>query len=94
MTTRSLTFVLAALFAFTGAVAQAHVSPALDDQQRLLNRDLRSLEDDPFEVYRCHLRLDNESSESVVRSNGTSNAEICLLPTPPIQITPNLAIEA
>jgi hypothetical protein len=94
MTARSLTFVLAALFVFTGAVAQAHVSSVLDDQQRLLNRDLRSLEDDPFKVYRCYLRLDNESSESVVRSNETHNPEICLLPTPPQQITLNLAVEA
>ena len=94
MTTRSLMFVLAALFAFTGAVAQAHVSPAIDDQQGLLNRDQRSLGDDPFETYRCYSRLDKKSSESLVRSNGTYNSEICLLPTPPQQITPNLAIEA
>ncbi len=94
MTTRSLMVVLVALGAFTGAVAQAHVSPVLDGQQRLLDRDPRSLQDDPFKRYPCYLRLESESSGSPMRPIGTLNAEICLLPTPPQQITPNLAIEA
>ena len=94
MTTRSLMFVLVALFAFTGAVAQAHVQPVLNDEDRLLDRDPRSLQDDPLKMYRCHLRLDNGSSGSWIRSDGVRNAEMCLLPTPPQQITPNLAMEA
>ena len=94
MTTRSLMVVLVALVAFTGAVAQAHVPPALHDEDRLLDRDPRSLQDDPFKMYLCYLRLNNESSGSLMRPIGTLSAEICLLPTPPQQITPNLAIEA
>jgi hypothetical protein len=87
-------FVLAALFAFTGAVAQAHVPPVLDDQQIFLDRTPRSLQGDPFEMYRCNSRLDNGSPEKLMRSIGTQKGEICLLPTPPQQITPNLAMEA
>ena len=94
MTTRYLKFVLVALFAFTGGVAQAHVHPVFDDQQKLLDRDPSSLQDNPFKTYQCHLRLDNGSSGSLIRSDGMRNAEMCLLPTPPQQITPNLAMEA
>ena len=94
MTTRSLMVVLVALVAFTGAVAQAHVSPVLDGQHRSLDRDPRSLQDDPFKMYPCYLRLDNESSAMLKRPHRTFSAEICLLPTPPKQMTPNLAIEA
>lgn len=95
MTTRSMMVVLVALIAFTGAVAQAHVPAVFNEDDRLLDRDPRSLQDDPFKMYRCYLRIDHESSGSPMRTNGTRNAELCLLPTPPQQeITPNLAIEA
>jgi hypothetical protein len=93
MTTRILTFVLAALFALSGAVAQAHVPPVLNDQQSVLDRNSRSSQDDPFEMYRCYSAVDSGLLDSSVRPVGALDLGICLLPTPPQQITPNLAIE-
>ena len=94
MTTRSLMFVLIVLIALSGTVAQAHVPSVFNEEDRRLDSNARSLQDDPFKMHRCHLLLDNGSSETLMRSQETRNAEICLLPTPPQQRTLKTASEA